>query len=112
MSIPSRVKHGNSSIATAPVSEGKSCRIDDRCEALLYQYDRCCDDWRHHDAIIWEMPLAAVTANAVIIWAANSGEGRWQIALAWAISAFVVGVMTFGPKKQVGYARQIQVRIR
>jgi len=112
MSLPSHVKHANSSVASDPSPEGESCRIEDRCEALLYQYDRCCDDWRHHDAIIWEMPLAAVTANAVIIWAANSGEGRWQIALAWAISAFVVGVMSFGLKKQVGYARQIQVRIR
>jgi len=112
MSIPSHVKHGSSSITADPTSESESCRIDDRCEALLYQYDRCCDDWRHHDAIIWEMPLAAVTANAVIIWAANSGEGRWQIALAWAISAFVVGVMSMGLRKQVGYARQIQKRIR
>jgi hypothetical protein len=92
--------------------DGASCRIEDRCEALLYQYDRCCDDWRHHDAIIWEMPLAAVTANAVIVWAAASGHRRWQLTMAWAIAALVVGVMSMGLQKQLGYAKQIQRRIR
>jgi hypothetical protein len=81
-------------------------------EALLYQYERCCDDWRHHDAIIWEMPLAAVTANAVIVWAATSAGHAWQLALAWGIAAFVVGVMSFGFKKQLAYAKQIQSRIQ
>ena len=92
--------------------DGMSCRIEDRCEALLYQYDRCCDDWRHHDAIIWEMPLAAVTANAVIVWAAASGHRRWQLTMAWAIAAIVVAVMSMGLQKQLGYAKQIQRRIR
>jgi hypothetical protein len=100
---------------TSPFAEyldGMSCRIEDRCEALLYQYDRCCDDWRHHDAIIWEMPLAAVTANAVIVWAAASGHRRWQLTMAWAIAAIVVAVMSMGLQKQLGYAKQIQRRIR
>lgn len=70
-------------------------------QALLYQYERCCDDWRHHDAIIWEMPLAAVTANAVIVWAASSGGHSWHLALAWAIAGFVVGVMSMGLQKQI-----------
>jgi hypothetical protein len=83
-----------------------------RGQALLYQYERCCDDWRHHDGIIWEMPLAAVTANAVIVWAATSGGHAWHLALAWAIAGFVVGVMAMGLKKQLAYTRQIQRRIR
>ena len=111
MTLPARTKHGGDHGESEGPNDPRR-PPDERREAVLYQYDRCCDDWRHHDAIIWEMPLAAVTANAVIIWAANSGEGRWQIALAWAISAFVVGVMSLGLEKQVGYARQIQVRIR
>jgi hypothetical protein len=89
---------------TSPYPHGRT--------ALLYQYERCCDDWRHHDAIIWEMPLAAVTANAVIVWAAASGGHAWQLALAWAIAAFVVGVMAMGLQKQIAYAKQIQTRIR
>jgi hypothetical protein len=79
---------------------------------LFVQYERCCDDWRHHDAIIWEMPLAAVTANAVIVWAATSGGRPWQMALAWAIAAVVVAVASLGLTKQVAYSRQIQQRIR
>jgi hypothetical protein len=81
-------------------------------EATLYQYERCCDDWRHHDAIIWEMPLAAVTANAVIVWAATSAGHAWHLALAWGIAGVVVGVMSLGLKKQLAYASQIQKRIR
>ncbi len=108
------VKPVDGDVATpfADYLEGMSCRIEDRCEALLYQYDRCCDDWRHHDAIIWEMPLAAVTANAVIVWAAASGHRRWQLTMAWAIAAIVVAVMSMGLQKQLGYAKQIQRRIR
>lgn len=108
------VKPVDTDVATpfADFLEGMSCRIEDRCEALLYQYDRCCDDWRHHDAIIWEMPLAAVTANAVIVWAAASGHRRWQLTMAWAIAAIVVAVMSMGLQKQLGYAKQIQRRIR
>lgn len=83
-----------------------------RAEATLYQYERCCDDWRHHDAIIWEMPMAAVTANAVIVWAAASAGHAWHLALAWAIAGAVVGVMSLGLSKQLAYAGQIQVRIR
>jgi len=84
-----------------------------RVQALLRQYDRCCDDWRHHDGIIWEMPLAAVTANAVIVWAATGGGGHtWHLALAWGIGGFVVGVMSMGLSKQLVYTRQIQRRIR
>ena len=61
-----------------------------RAEATLYQYERCCDDWRHRDAIIWEMPMAAVTADAVIVWAAASAGHSWHPA----IDGAVVGVMS------------------
>jgi hypothetical protein len=85
---------------------------DHRAEARLYQYERCCDDWRHHDAIIWELPVAAVTANAVIVWAATSAGHAWHLALAWGIAALVVGIMSMGLQKQLAYAGQIQARIR
>ena len=98
--------------APAPHHPASVDPILEERQALLYQYERCCDDWRHHDAIIWEMPLAAVTANAVIVWAAASGGHAWQLALAWAIAGFVVGVMSLGLKKQLAYAKQIQTRIR
>jgi hypothetical protein len=80
--------------------------------AVLYQYERCCDDWRHHDAIIWEMPLAAISANAVIVWAASAAGHAWHLAFAWALAGLVVGVSSLGLQKQVEYARQIQARIR
>jgi hypothetical protein len=86
--------------------------VGHRAEATLYQYERCCDDWRHHDAIIWELPLAAVTANAVIVWAAASAGHAWHLALAWGIAGVVVGVMSLGLRKQLAYAGQIQERIR
>ena len=111
MTLPARTKHGGDR-AEGEAPDEPVGPLNERREAVLYQYDRCCDDWRHHDAIIWEMPLAAVTANAVIVWAARSAETRWQMALAWAISAFVVGVMSLGLCKQVAYAHQIQARIR
>jgi hypothetical protein len=83
-----------------------------RAEATLYQYERCCDDWRHHDAIIWELPVAAITANAVIVWAAASAGHAWHLALAWGIAGLVVGIMSLGLGKQLAYAGQIQERIR
>ena len=98
--------------APGPGGAPGSYFIENRCQVMLYQYERCCDDWRHHDAIIWEMPLAAVTANAVIVWAATSGGHAWGLALAWGIAGFVVGVMSLGLKKQLAYAKQIQTRIR
>ena len=39
--------------------------------------------------IVW----AAVTANAVIVWAAASAGHAWRLALAWAIAGAVVCVM-------------------
>lgn len=98
--------------APGPGGAPGSYFIENRCQVMLYQYERCCDDWRHHDAIIWEMPLAAVTANAVIVWAAASGGHAWGLALAWGIAGFVVGVMSLGLAKQLAYAKQIQTRIR
>jgi hypothetical protein len=80
--------------------------------ATLYQYERCCDDWRHHDAIIWELPVASITANAVIVWAAASAGHAWHLALAWGIAGLVVGIMSMGLQKQLEYARQVQTRIR
>jgi hypothetical protein len=80
--------------------------------AVLYQYERCCDDWRHHDAIIWEMPLAAISANAVIVWAASAAGHAWHLAFAWGLAGLVVGVSSLGLTKQFEYARQIQTRIR
>jgi hypothetical protein len=98
--------------APAPHHPAGADPILEERQALLYQYERCCDDWRHHDAIIWEMPLAAVTANAVIVWAAAGGGHAWHLALAWCIAGFVVGVMSLGLQKQLAYAKQIQARIR
>jgi hypothetical protein len=108
-------RHAKTDASTPPdeaVPAGETSRVDAHGEAVLYQYDRCCDDWRHHDAIIWEMPLAAVTADAVIVWAAHSNGSRLQLTAAWLIAGLVVGVMAIGLRKQVGYARQIQVRIK
>jgi hypothetical protein len=79
---------------------------------LLYQYERCCDDWRHHDAIIWEIPVATLTANAVIVWAATAHSEPWVMTTAWAIAAVLTFVMSMGLRKQVLYARQIGRRIR
>jgi hypothetical protein len=79
---------------------------------LLYQYERCCDDWRHHDAIIWEIPVATLTANAVIVWAATAHSEAWVMSTAWAIAAVLTFVMSLGLRKQVLYARQIGRRIR
>jgi hypothetical protein len=84
----------------------------DRSRLLLYQYERCCDDWRHHDAIIWEMPVATLTANAVIVWAATAGQKTWELTMAWVIAAIVSLIMSLGLRKQVSYARQIGQRIR
>ena len=56
--------------------------------------------------------MAAVTANAVIVWAAASGGRQWQLAMAWAIAGVVVAIMGMGLQKQLGYARQIQKRIK
>jgi hypothetical protein len=86
--------------------------ISDRDRLLLYQYERCCDDWRHHDAIIWEMPIATLSANAVIVWAATAHSEPWVYCVAWAISAVLAFIMSFGLRKQVLYARQIGLRIR
>jgi hypothetical protein len=84
----------------------------DRSRLLLYQYERCCDDWRHHDAIIWEMPVATLTANAVIVWAATAGQKTWELTMAWIIAAIISLIMSLGLRKQVSYARQIGQRIR
>jgi hypothetical protein len=84
----------------------------DRSRLLLYQYERCCDDWRHHDAIIWEMPVATLTANAVIVWAATAGQKSWELTMAWLIAAVISLIMSLGLRKQVSYARQIGQRIR
>jgi hypothetical protein len=84
----------------------------ERKHLLLYQYERCCDDWRHHDAIIWEMPVATLTANAVIVWAATAHSQAWVMSMAWAIAAVMSFVMSLGLRKQVHYARQIGRRIR
>ena len=84
----------------------------DRSRLLLYQYERCCDDWRHHDAIIWEMPIATLSANAVIVWAATAGQKTWELTMAWVIAAIVSMIMSLGLRKQVSYARQIGQRIR
>ena len=83
-----------------------------RSRVLLYQYERCCDDWRHHDAIIWEMPVATLTANAVIVWAATTGSRAWELSMAWGLAAVICFVMSLGLRKQVLYARQIGCRIR
>ncbi len=80
--------------------------------SLLAQYARCCADWRHHDAIVWEMPLATVTANAIIIWAAFTGNHSWLLVVAWAGSAAVAACMALGLRKQMSYARQVLARIR
>ena len=84
----------------------------ERARLLLYQYERCCDDWRHHDAIIWEMPIATLTANAVIVWAATAHSQAWVMSMAWTIAAIMSFVMSLGLRKQVLYARQIGQRIR
>ena len=84
----------------------------DRSRLLLYQYERCCDDWRHHDAIIWEMPVATLSANAVIVWAATAGQKTWELTMAWTIAAIISLIMSLGLRKQVSYARQIGQRIR
>jgi hypothetical protein len=84
----------------------------DRSRLLLYQYERCCDDWRHHDAIIWEMPVATLSANAVIVWAATAGQKTWELTMAWTIAAVISLIMSLGLRKQVSYARQIGQRIR
>ncbi len=107
--MPRKRQH---SLWTTTVDSSVRRAPDHRAEATLYQYERCCDDWRHHDAIIWELPLAAVTANAVIVWAAASAGHAWHLSLAWGIAAFVAGVMSLGLSKQLAYARQIQTRIR
>ena len=80
--------------------------------ALLAQYARCCADWRHHDAIVWEMPLATVTANAIIVWAAFAGGHRWLLVIAWAGSAVAAACMALGLRKQMRYAHQVLARIR
>jgi hypothetical protein len=85
---------------------------DERRRILLYQYERCCDDWRHHDAIIWEMPVATLTASAVIVWAATAGSETWVLSMAWGLAAVICAVMSMGLRKQVQYARQISKRIR
>jgi hypothetical protein len=85
---------------------------DASARVLLYQYERCCDDWRHHDAIIWEMPVATLTANAVIVWAATAGSRAWELSMAWGLAAVICLVMSLGLRKQVLYARQIGRRIR
>ncbi len=99
----------------APATTGVAPDDDtDRCptDPTLYQYERCCDDWRHHDAIIWELPVASITANAVIVWAAASAGHAWHLALAWGIAGLVVAIMSLGLQKQLAYAAQIQTRIR
>ena len=70
-----------------PADGAPASRYDLASAALLAQYARCCADWRHHDAIVWEMPLATVTANAIIVWAAFAGGHRWLLVIAWAGSA-------------------------
>ena len=91
----------------APVSQR-----DPANAALLAQYARCCADWRHHDAIVWEMPLATVTANAIIVWAAFAGGHRWLLVIAWAGSAAAAACMVLGLRKQMKYAHQVLARIR
>lgn len=95
-----------------PTSGAEADKPIDRSRLLLYQYERCCDDWRHHDAIIWEMPVATLTANAVIVWAATAGQKSWELTMAWAIAAIISFIMSLGLRKQVRYARQIGQRIR
>jgi hypothetical protein len=95
-----------------PPSDGQAPGEIERARLLLYQYERCCDDWRHHDAIIWEMPIATLTANAVIVWAATAHSRPWVMTMAWAIAAVMSFVMSLGLRKQVLYARQIGQRIR
>jgi len=97
---------------TSATEQGLPACSLERRDALLAQYRRCCDDWRHHDAIIWEMPLGTVTANALIVWAAFTGDHVWLLVLAWVASAAVAVIMALGLKKQIGYARQVQARIR
>lgn len=87
-------------------------RASERSRVLLYQYERCCDDWRHHDAIIWEMPVATLSANAVLVWAATAGSGAWELSVAWGLAAVMCFIMSLGLRKQVLYARQIGQRIR
>jgi len=96
----------------SPESDDKTRGEIERSRLLLYQYERCCDDWRHHDGIIWEMPLATLTANAVIVWAATAHSRPWVMAMAWTIAAIMSFVMSLGLRKQVLYARQIGHRIR
>jgi len=87
-------------------------KCDPASAALLAQYARCCADWRHHDAIVWEMPLATVTANAIIVWAAFAGDHSWLLAIAWGGSAAVAACMALGLRKQMNYAHQVLARIR
>ena len=51
------IEHNATIIADleAPGSSDEANRPMDRSRLLLYQYERCGDDWRHHDAIIWEI---------------------------------------------------------
>ena len=58
------------------------------------------------------MPLATVSANALVVWAAWTGNHAWLLTTAWAVSAFVCAVMSLGLDKQRAYARQVQARIR
>jgi len=58
------------------------------------------------------MPLGTVTANVLIVWAAFTGDHVWLLVLAWVASAAVAVIMALGLKKQIGYARQVQARIR
>jgi len=81
------------------------------CNTLLFQYERCCQDWRHHDAIVWEMPLAAISANAVIVWAAR-GVPRAGTRLGLRDCGRRVRSASLGLQKQVAYAVQINRRIR
>jgi hypothetical protein len=95
-----------------PPDEAAKSVDAERARLLLYQYERCCDDWRHHDAIIWEMPVATLTANAVIVWAATAHAQDWVMTMAWTIAAVMTYVMSLGLRKQVLYARQVSQRIR
>ena len=105
------MEHNATIIADLEAGSAPGTPID-RSRLLLYQYERCCDDWRHHDAIIWEMPIATLSANAVIVWAATAGQKTWELTMAWVIAAIVSMIMSLGLRKQVSYARQIGQRIR
>lgn len=38
-----------------------------RLESLIAQFKECCQDWRHLDAIIWQIPSAAAAINGILL---------------------------------------------